>query len=64
MAFFALKHKRLYFSQKKQSLTRKLWFCHMDPYINFESHVHLTVLTDLAAAPGTKNRPISQNHIS
>lgn len=32
----------------------------MDPYINFESHVHLTVLTDLAAAPGTKNRPVSQ----
>lgn len=32
----------------------------MDPYINFESHVHLTMLTDSAAVPGTKNRAVSQ----
>lgn len=32
----------------------------MDPCINFERHVHLTVLTDSAAVPGTKNRAVSQ----
>lgn len=32
----------------------------MDPYINFKSHVYLTALTDSAAAPGTKNRAVSQ----
>lgn len=32
----------------------------MDLYINFESYVRLTVLTDSAAVPGTKNRAVSQ----